>query len=193
MEHGSMTNICIEDNENYSEEFCRYSLFKVAKGLNAMHNKNVLHRDIKSDNILYNGDGEIKITDLGFTCFLSEQAKWRQTKKGTPNWISPEIAAGISYSKEIDVWSFGCFAYELATGNPPFANIRNRRQLVHNIINVDVPVITGNWSDEFKDFVKCCLKRNPRERMEMRQLLFEHPFLAGIDENKSLIAWKKDV
>ena len=72
MEHGAMTNICIEDNENYSEEFCRYSLFKVAKGLNAMHNKNVLHRDIKSDNILYNGDGEIKITYIGSSWNLSE-------------------------------------------------------------------------------------------------------------------------
>ena len=62
---------------------------------------------------------------------------------------------------EVDVWSYGCFAYELATGNPPFANVYNRRQLVHNIINVDVPEIKGRWSNEFKDFVKCCLKRDP--------------------------------
>ena len=68
-----MTNICIEDNENYSEEFCRYTLFKVAKGLQAMHRKNVLHRDIKSDNVLYSANGEIKLTDLGFSTFLSEQ------------------------------------------------------------------------------------------------------------------------
>ena len=146
MDQGCMTNICIEDNENYSEDFCRYSLYKAAKGLDAMHRRNVLHRDIKSDNILYSADGEIKITDPGFSCFLSEQEAWRKTKKGTPNWVSPEIAAGVQYSKEIDVWSYGCFAYELATGNPPFANIRNKRQLVYNIINVDVPEITGNWS-----------------------------------------------
>ena len=143
MECGSMTDICIEDNDNYTELFCRYTLRKVAHGLNAMHNRNVLHRDIKSDNILYSANGDIKITDLGFSCFLSEQEQWRKTKKGTPNWISPEIAQGIQYSKEVDVWSYGCFAYELATGNPPFANIRNRRNLVHNIINVDVPEITG--------------------------------------------------
>ena len=158
-----------------------------------MHNKNVLHRDIKSDNILYSADGDVKITDLGFSCFLSEQAAWRKTKKGTPNWVSPEIARGVQYSKEIDVWSFGCFAHELATGNPPFANIRNQRQLVYNIINTDVPEITGNWSDDFKDFVKCCLKRNPQERLSISQLLFEHPFLAGLDVDSAREAWKKDV
>ena len=73
MDQGAMTDICIEDNENYSEDFCKYSLYKVARGLLAMHNKNVLHRDIKSDNVLYSLDGQIKITDLGFSCFLSEQ------------------------------------------------------------------------------------------------------------------------
>ena len=57
MDQGSMTDICIDGNESYSEDFCRYSLYKVAKGLLAMHNKNVLHRDIKSDNILYSEDG----------------------------------------------------------------------------------------------------------------------------------------
>ena len=73
MDNGSMTEMCLNDYENYSEDFCRYTLYKVAKGLQAMHNKNVLHRDIKSDNILYDGDGEIKIADLGLSCFLSEQ------------------------------------------------------------------------------------------------------------------------
>ena len=57
MDQGAMTNICIKGNKSYSEDFCRYSLYKAAKGLLAMHNKNVLHRDIKSDNILYSEDG----------------------------------------------------------------------------------------------------------------------------------------
>ena len=66
-----MTNIVLKGYQSYSEDFCRYTLYKVAKGLLAMHNKNVLHRDIKSDNVLYSADGAIKITDLGFSCFLS--------------------------------------------------------------------------------------------------------------------------
>ena len=71
MDQGSMEKIIEHDHMNYSEDFCRYTLYKVAKGMNEMHNRNVLHRDIKSDNILMSSDGEIKITDLGFAKPLS--------------------------------------------------------------------------------------------------------------------------
>lgn len=52
---------------HFSEEFCKYTLFCVANGLKDMHDKNILHRDIKSDNILFKDDGTIKIADLGFS------------------------------------------------------------------------------------------------------------------------------
>ena len=57
MDRGSLTNMVVEDFENYSEDFCRYTLYKVAKAIQAMHNKNVLHRDIKSDDILHSSRG----------------------------------------------------------------------------------------------------------------------------------------
>ena len=88
-----------------------------------MHTNNVLHRDIKSDNILFSLDGEIKITDLGFACSLDEKRNQRKTKIGTPNWVAPEIVRGVMYDKSVDIWSYGCFAYELATGMPPFSEI----------------------------------------------------------------------
>jgi len=119
MEGGSLTNIVVERKGNFSEDFVRWSLYQVAKGLAAMHSKNVLHRDIKSDNILCRPNGDIKLADLGFSIFLSEQLQYRQSQKGTPSWVSPEIAAGVSYSKEVDVWSYGCFAYEILTSEPP--------------------------------------------------------------------------
>ena len=72
MEYGAMTDIVLGYHKIYSEDFCRYCLYKAALGLSKMHRHNVLHRDIKSDNILYNAEGEIKITDLGFACFLSQ-------------------------------------------------------------------------------------------------------------------------
>ena len=120
MEGGELTKIIIGKNGNFSEEFIKYSLFKVALGLQKMHSHNILHRDIKSDNILCRPNGEIKIADMGFSVFLSEQQQYRSTQRGTPSWISPEIAQGVTYSKEVDVWAFGCFAWELAEGHPPF-------------------------------------------------------------------------
>ena len=78
-----MTNIItdsIEYRAAYSEQFCKYSLYCVAKGLQAMHNKNVLHRDIKSDNILIRKDGTIKICDLGLSAFQLDREAYRKTR-----------------------------------------------------------------------------------------------------------------
>ena len=94
----------------YDADFCRYNLFNVLLGLDDMHKKNVLHRDIKSDNILSNSEGEVRVADLGFSNFLSDKDKYRKTQGGTMNWIAPEIAKGVRYSKQVDIWSLGCYA-----------------------------------------------------------------------------------
>ena len=129
-----------------------------------MHKNNVLHRDIKSNNILFSADGEIKITDMGYACALSKQRIQRDTKLGTLHWVAPEIMQDKHYSVAVDIYSFGCFAYELATGFPPFSDIQDNTTLRNSIKNVDVPEVPGNWSDNFKSFVKMCLKKDPSER-----------------------------
>ena len=91
MEGGAITNIIVSKRGGYSEEFCKYSLYQVALGLKEMHSKNVLHRDIKSDNILCSPEGQIKISDLGFSTSLSQEEAYRRTRMGTAQWVSPEI------------------------------------------------------------------------------------------------------
>ena len=91
-----------------------------ARGLADMHAESILHRDIKSDNILCSSNGDIKIADLGLSAFLSEEKIYRKTPAGTLNWMSPEILSGTIYSYEVDVWAFGIFIHELGTGQPPF-------------------------------------------------------------------------
>ena len=72
MDQGSMVNIILKSQQRYSENFCRYTLYNVALGLAKMHRANVLHRDIISDNILHSADGQIRISDLGLSDFLSQ-------------------------------------------------------------------------------------------------------------------------
>ena len=133
MDQKSMLNICTINYDKYTEDFCKYTLFKVAQGLTKMHNQNVLHRDIKSENILSSKEGAIKIADLGLSKPVSPE---RKTRAGTVPFYSPEIAKGIRYSKEVDVWAFGCFAYELATGFAPFASESDdEKKLFEAIIN----------------------------------------------------------
>ena len=95
--------------------------------------------------------------------------------------MSPEIADGVVYSTEVDIWSFGCFAYELLTGDPPHhrhwnAN-HNRTELLNAIINEDVPPLEQNWSANMRDFVAKCLFRDPSQRWNINQLLGHDLFL----------------
>ena len=78
MELGSM-KATIKNFQDYSEDFCKYTLYRVAMGLFHMHSNNVLHRDIKSDNILHSKDGSIKIGDLGSAGILSHERMMRRT------------------------------------------------------------------------------------------------------------------
>ena len=68
------------------------------------------------------------------------------TQKGTPNWISPEIAQGVEYSKEVDVWAYGCFAYELLTSSPPYYkhSYKGLQMFLDVIINEDVPPLENS-------------------------------------------------
>ena len=78
MEGGELTKIVKMAklvNMTLSEEFCKYTLFCVASGLRDLHDKNVLHRDVKSDNILFKANGIIKIADLGFSVILTKSKK----------------------------------------------------------------------------------------------------------------------
>ena len=79
-----------------------------------------MHRDIKSDNILVNSKGDIKLADFGYSAQLTQEKKARQTKVGTIYWMAPELIKGkTSYDSKVDIWSFGIFAIELADGEPP--------------------------------------------------------------------------
>ena len=107
--------------------------------------------------------------------------------------MAPEIAQGTLYSKEVDIWSFGCFCYELATGLPPFKHIRETDQLMYSIIYDPVPTIEGNrWSSEFIDFIDLCLRKEPAERYTALELL-GHPFLAGFDAERGREAWVNEL
>ena len=194
MEGGNLTQLVTGRRGNLSEDFCRWSLYQVALGLKAMHDRNVLHRDIKSDNVLCRPDGQIKIADMGFSVFLTEQQDYRMTKKGTPSWISPEMCQGVAYSKEVDVWAFGCFAFELATGDPPFSGFgRDYDRLFHAIVHDPVPQIPQRpnmpWSAAFVDFAGKCLLKDSKQRWSIDQLL-GHEFMQNAEASR--VGWCQD-
>ena len=107
--------------------------------------------------------------------------------KGTPGFAAPELFKGVFYSKEVDIWAFGCFAYELATGAAPFMKKihRDRRgnlvyeHLIEALCSEEVPPITEQqFSPEYHDFVGKCLVKECGDRWSIDQLL-KHEFFRG--------------
>ena len=94
------------------------------------------------------------------------------------------MISDVHYSKEIDIWSFGAFAQELATGAPPFAKCKTKKDLFYHIKNKPVDRIPKKWSRDFQNFINMCMKKRPEERYTIKQLLYEHKFLREIDVEK---------
>lgn len=180
MEGGFITDM-LKDRRGYSEEFCKYSLYQTLKCLCEFHRKNIIHRDIKSDNIIVDEDGKFQLTGFYYTTVLSEQRQRRKSKVGTICWMAPELIMGrAEYDIKVDCWSLGIFAIELAQGDPPYINDQQQRVLF-NIVNRDPPRIDKNWSREFQDFIDKCLDKDVEKRWSA-DMLINHPFLVGAED-----------
>ena len=91
---GALTDVLIALNTNYSEGFCKYVLLKTLQGLDFLHKRHVIHRDIKSDNILINMEGDVRLADFGYAAQLTTEVDERKTKVGTICWMAPELIKG---------------------------------------------------------------------------------------------------
>lgn len=184
MEGGSLTDIVTHSvmTEGQIGVVCRETL----KGLKFLHSKGVIHRDIKSDNILLNMDGNIKITDFGFCAQINEINLKRITMVGTPYWMAPEIVSRKEYGPKVDVWSLGIMIIEMLEGEPPYLNETPLRAL-YLIATNGTPKLKDpeSLSYDIRKFLAWCLQVDFNKRADADELLHD-AFITGCDDVSSL-------
>ena len=168
----------IRKRNKLNEQIAKVIFKQLIEGLKYIHKKNIIHRDIKLDNILIDTTNTVKICDFGVSRKIQKGEKIYE-RCGTPAYIAPEIYKKIGYTGfQSDVWSAGVTLYYILSGNLPFKG--------NNIRDLENAILLGEYkkirdiSFEASDIIDRMLKLNPAERITIEELL-KHPWLKNVN------------
>ncbi|NXW47513.1 NEK4 kinase, partial [Nyctiprogne leucopyga] len=143
---------------------------QIAMALQYLHEKHILHRDLKTQNVFLTRTNIIKVGDLGIARVLENQSDMASTLIGTPYYMSPELFSNKPYNYKSDVWALGCCVYEMATLKHAF-NAKDMNSLVYRIIEGKLPPMPKDYSPQLVKIIQTMLSKKPEERPSVKSIL----------------------
>ncbi|CAG9325927.1 unnamed protein product [Blepharisma stoltei] len=168
---GDLSNqIRIQSGRLFAEAKIWKYFIQMCMGLEYIHSKKILHRDIKSMNVFLVKEDSVRIGDLGVAKVLSSTAAFAHTTVGTPYYLSPELCEEKPYNVKSDVWALGCVLYEMCTLKHPF-DANNQGALILKILRANYSPISSQYSPELRDLVTMCLHKDYKKRPSVSGIL----------------------
>lgn len=189
---GELLDAVIERG-SYTEEDARQVFLRLIKGIQYLHSKNIVHRDLKLENLLLANKEDmttIKIADFGLA--KRSMNGYMETVCGTPQYVAPEVikpVPGVTYGPECDLWSTGVVLFTILAGYPPFYNENTPalfRQIRKGAFSFDDPV-WEDISDDAKDLIRKLLTVSPEDRITADQCL-QHKWCRGAARKSKLLS-----
>lgn len=170
----------------FSEERVRLYAAEIILALQHLHEKNIIYRDLKPENLLLDIDGHVVLTDFGLSKEAVTRKNGARTFCGTPEYLAPEILRGVGHGKAVDWWSLGTLMYEMLTGLPPFYS-QNRKVMFERILKAEL-TFPSHIKPDARGLLAALLTRDPDKRLgsgpgdawEIRS----HPFFTVLDWEK---------
>lgn len=179
---GTLSDVIKKQGGSLDESMIRVYTNQILQGLDYLHLNNLVHCDIKGQNILLGKDG-VKIADLGCAKLVENGVAATSAFSGTPVFMAPEVARGEEQGFPADIWALGCTIIEMGTGSNPWPELDDPVSALHKIgYSGEVPEFPKWLSEDAKDFLSKCLERDAKERWTAKELL-EHQFLDELESD----------
>lgn len=144
----------------------------MARGMQYLHSRQIIHRDLKSLNVLLDSDGNAKICDFGFSKKTTKKEELMTQNVGTPHWMAPELLGGATtYDEKIDVYAYGIVLWEILTKKIPYSNLETTQIVGQVLLNDIRPPIPNGTSSELKELIEICWARDPKLRPSFNQIM----------------------
>ncbi|CCM02382.1 uncharacterized protein FIBRA_04477 [Fibroporia radiculosa] len=178
---GSVTTV-LRNYGAFEEPLVRNWVRQILLGLNYLHERDIIHRDIKGANILVDNKGGIKISDFGISKkvednLLPGHRAHRPSLQGSVFWMAPEVVKQTAYTQKADIWSVGCLVVEMLTGEHPWAQL-TQMQAIFKIGSSAKPTIPADISSEAESFLQLTFELNHEARPSAAELL-KHPWIVN--------------